>query len=270
MREHVLVKSKKLPERQFDIVRYRIRLTQEQLRRQASEQMLALHRDSGSMELHNRIEQQLKAELERLEGFLRAVEQSNEPTVLDDGDFEHLEELRTYPFAGQDEPIANLLTEDEFTHLSIRKGSLSLDERREIESHAQHTANFLRLIPWTPELARIPELAESHHEKLDGSGYPHGLKSEAIPLGSKLMAICDIYDALTASDRPYKAAMPSDKAYGILEMEAKEGKLDRDLVDVFINAGVNRVLDGKDYKAINPQQSPGGEASHHPCDPEDH
>ena len=270
VREHVLVKSKKLPERQFDIVRYRIRLTQEQLRRQASEQMLALHRDSGSMELHNRIEQQLKAELERLEGFLRAVEQSNEPTVLDDGDFEHLEELRAYPFAGQDEPIANLLTEDEFTHLSIRKGSLSLDERREIESHAQHTANFLRLIPWTPELARIPELAESHHEKLDGSGYPHGLKSEAIPLGSKLMAICDIYDALTASDRPYKAAMPSDKAYGILEMEAKEGKLDRDLVGVFINAGVNRVLDGKDYKAINPQQSPGGEASHHPCDPEDH
>lgn len=270
VREHVLVKSKKLPERQFDIVRYRIRLTQEQLRRQASEQMLALHRESGSMELHNRIEQQLKAELERLEGFLRAVEQSNEPTILDEGDFEHLEELRTYPYAGGDESITNLLTEDEFTHLSIRKGSLSLDERREIESHAQHTANFLRLIPWTPELARIPELAESHHEKLDGSGYPNGLKAEAIPLGSKLMAICDIYDALTASDRPYKAAMPRDGAYNILEQEAKEGKLDSDLVGVFIKADVSRVLEGKDYKAINPSQDSSGQASHHPCDPEDH
>ncbi len=240
------------------------------MRRQASEQMLALHRDSGSMEVHHRIEQQLTAELERLEGFLRAVEQSNEPTLLDEGDFEHLEELRAYPFAGEDEPIANLLTADEFTHLSIRRGSLSVDERLEIESHAQNTANFLRLIPWTPELARIPELAESHHEKLDGSGYPNGLSSDAIPLGSKLMAICDIYDALTASDRPYKAAMPKEGAYGILEMEANEGKLDSDLVGVFIKADVSRVLEGKDYKAINPSNSSAGESSHHPCDPEDH
>ena len=175
-------------------------------------------------------------------------------------------ELRSYPFQAPDEDIEQLITEEEFKRLSIRRGSLSPQERAEIESHVVHTANFLRLIPWTPELARIPQLAEAHHEKLDGTGYPFGRSAGEIPVGSKIMAVCDIYDALTASDRPYKSAMPRDVAYRILQEEATAGKLDSDLVNIFIDASVCNVLEGKQYQVTGMD----GAGISHPCAPELH
>jgi hypothetical protein len=182
----------------------------------------------------------------------------------DSDHFDHLVQIKEYPFQGPDESIQSLLSEQEFQYLSIRRGSLSPEERKEIESHVVHTANFLRLIPWTPELARIPELAEAHHEKLDGSGYPHGMRADEIPVGAKIMAVTDIYDALTASDRPYKSSVPRDIAYKILSDEAVAGKLDPWLVQLFIDADVYRVLEGKEYAAA------AAGSSNHPCDPELH
>ena len=101
--------------------------------------------------------------------------------------------------------------------LSMAKGSLTLSERKEIESHVVHTHNFLQMIPWTDELAGIPEIAGRHHEKLDGTGYPDGLVASEIPLQSRIMTICDIYDALTATDRPYKKAAPDELPSEFLE-----------------------------------------------------
>ena len=97
-----------------------------------------------------------------------------------------------------------------------------------------HTREFLSVLPWPPELTRVPEIAGAHHEKLDGSGYPNGLVGEQIPLPSRVMTVCDIYDALTAMDRPYKKAMPVDRALNILEDEAQQGLLDTDMVQIFI------------------------------------
>ena len=99
-----------------------------------------------------------------------------------------------------------------------------------------HTYSFLSLIPWTRNLSNLPDIAYAHHEKLDGSGYPRGLKQDEIPVQSKIMTISDIYDALTASDRPYKPALPADRALDILGYEAKAGKLDSDLLQVFIES----------------------------------
>jgi HD-GYP domain-containing protein (c-di-GMP phosphodiesterase class II) len=127
-----------------------------------------------------------------------------------------------------------LLTGTELAALCIRRGSLTADERTEIESHVTHTYHFLQTIPWTRDLARVPELAYAHHEKLDGSGYPRGLVGEAIPLGARIMAIVDIFDALSASDRPYKRAVPLQRALGILEAVARDGKLDTSLVQLWI------------------------------------
>ena len=110
--------------------------------------------------------------------------------------------------------------------LSIRKGSLSEKERREIESHVTHTFTFLSEIPWTGEFRRVPEIAYAHHEKLDGTGYPRRLKAAEIPLQSRMMAISDIFDALVAWDRPYKKAVPVERALDILRDEAGTGKLD--------------------------------------------
>ncbi|MGZ6988352.1 MAG: HD-GYP domain-containing protein, partial [Thermoanaerobaculia bacterium] len=131
-----------------------------------------------------------------------------------------------------------LLLPEEFRLLSITQGSLSDDERRAVESHVSHTWRFLSTIPWTADLARVPEIAYAHHEKLDGTGYPRGLNREGIPPAVRALTVCDVYDALTASDRPYKKAVPRDAALGILEEEASRDRLDSWMVAAFIEGKV--------------------------------
>ena len=106
-----------------------------------------------------------------------------------------------------------------------------------------HTYNFLTKIPWTNELKNIPEIAYGHHEKLDGSGYPRGIDSPEIRPQTKMMTISDIYDALTATDRPYKPAVPIEKALDILKYEVTAGKVDEDLLNVFIEAKIFDLVD---------------------------
>ncbi|MSQ01743.1 MAG: GAF domain-containing protein [Myxococcales bacterium] len=120
----------------------------------------------------------------------------------------------------------------EARRLCIPHGTLDPEERLEIERHVDHTYRFLRVIPWTRELRGVPTLAYAHHEKLDGTGYPRGLRGEAIPYGARLMTIADIFDALTASDRPYKGAMSHEKAIHILRTEASAGKVMSEVVEL--------------------------------------
>ena len=92
------------------------------------------------------------------------------------------------------------------------------------------------MVPWSRGLEAVPNIAHRHHEKLDGSGYPLRVTAEAIPIQSRMLTICDIYDALTAKDRPYKAAIPVDRALSILEDEVKTGKLDGTLYRLFVDS----------------------------------
>jgi HD-GYP domain-containing protein (c-di-GMP phosphodiesterase class II) len=108
----------------------------------------------------------------------------------------------------------------------------------EIQSHVTHTYNFLAKIPWGKSMARVPHIAGAHHEKLNGTGYPRGVSADQIPLQSKIMTIADIYDALTARDRPYKKALAADRALQILGFEVKDGNLDAELVRIFTEAKV--------------------------------
>ena len=137
-----------------------------------------------------------------------------------------------------------ILTPEEMIRLSVPKGTLNAKERSEIESHVSHTYKFLRQIAWTEDLSNVAEIAHAHHEKLDGSGYPRGLTQESIPLQSRIMAIADIYDALTSMDRPYKPALPTERALDILHNEAHEKKIDVDLLKIFIEAGVFMSVEG--------------------------
>ena len=127
-----------------------------------------------------------------------------------------------------------MISADDLNALSIRRGTLTPEERVEIEGHVRWTKEFLSVLPWPAELSQVPEIAGAHHEKMNGKGYPEGLVGEQIPLASRVMTVCDIYDALTAMDRPYKSAMGDDRAFDILYSEAKEGLLDTDLVDIFV------------------------------------
>jgi HD-GYP domain-containing protein (c-di-GMP phosphodiesterase class II) len=130
------------------------------------------------------------------------------------------------------------LSPEEVRFLSIPKGSLDSDERAQIESHVVHSFNFLLQIPWTKEIREIPRIARAHHEKLNGTGYPYKLRADEIPVQAKIMTICDMFDALSASDRPYKKALPTEGALDILDMSVKQNELDPELFRLFLEAKI--------------------------------
>src|SRR5258707_7014053 len=105
---------------------------------------------------------------------------------------------------------------EEIAALQVRRGSLRDVERVEIESHVVHTFNFLSKIPWGRRFADVPRIAGAHHEYLNGRGYPRRLAAADIPVESRIMTIADIFDALTASDRPYQKAVPVGRALDII------------------------------------------------------
>lgn len=239
MPERVLVKAKKLEEHELDRIRERFDYALEaQDAAEYREFLLELARmgrapSSDDLRLLDHARQLRAAELEAaFEEVLRA----NEPTVLSEESGTALADLLERSYHDRRGNPSPLLHGQEFELLSIPRGSLSAAERLQIESHVTHTFAFLSRIPWTPELARIPQIAAAHHEKLDGGGYPFGLSAQEIPVPSKILAVCDIFDALTASDRPYKKAVPLEKSLAILEEEASRGIIDGDIVGAFIGA----------------------------------
>ncbi len=140
---------------------------------------------------------------------------------------------------GQAHPF---LTDREIECLSLPYGSLTDSERTAMNEHARHTDRFLRAMPWGRAFEGLPDIAASHHEKRDGTGYPQGLVGDQIPLPSQMITVVDIYDALTASDRPYRKAMAHQRACDILWAEADKGRLDSRLVTAFVEGEVVSVL----------------------------
>jgi HD-GYP domain-containing protein (c-di-GMP phosphodiesterase class II) len=237
VREQVLVKAKKLYPLQLDLIKQRhdfVRRTAEREFWKKLAEFLEAHGREGYDAFRCSLEAEHAAEQKALDRFLDAVLQANEPTVLPAGQFEELLQLsrRTYDdSSGQPRPF---LTEDEMRYLTIPKGSLDDAERLEIESHVTHTYRFLQQIPWTRELQHIPIIAYGHHEKLDGAGYPRRVTGEAIPIQTRMMTISDIFDALTAADRPYKPAVAPVRALDIMAEEVRAGQLDQELFRLFV------------------------------------
>jgi HD-GYP domain-containing protein (c-di-GMP phosphodiesterase class II) len=145
-----------------------------------------------------------------------------------------LESIGNRTFQAVDGSREPFLRSEELSRLMIPAGTLSENERVEINSHVSHTYKFLSKIPWTQDLSQVAMIAFSHHEKLDGSGYPRKLTGNTIPLPSQIMTICDMFDALAASDRPYKKAIPAEKALDIIGLEVKGGKIDPELFKIFV------------------------------------
>ena len=241
VREQVLVKEKKLYPLRIEIVRNRFEFAMKAAENEANKRKvdyLFKHGRDGFDEFRARIDAELEAELTRLQKDFAFIAQSNEPTVLPEGDFQYLQQLATQDYVDIRGERRLLLDPEEARILSIRKGNLDAAERLEIESHVTHTFNFLQKIPWTRDLASVADIAYAHHEKLNGRGYPRKLTATEIPIQSRMMTVSDIYDALTASDRPYKRAVPTERALDILRMETNDGLLDGTLVHVFIDAKV--------------------------------
>ena len=251
VREEVLIKAKKLFPWELTRLKERYRLLRKSLEADHNKRCLEYVLSHG-VDKYNAVRDVLEAgfieQLTELQQTLDFLLAANEPTVLEEGDFNRLREVAARRHVDGDGQVTEFLNEREMHVLSIRKGSLSEEERREIESHVTHTFNFLSKIPWTKSLRRVPEIAFAHHEKLNGRGYPNHIEANAIPLESKLMTIADIFDALTATDRPYKKALPRQKAFDIMYNEVTQGLLDRDLLDIFVQGEVFKVIDGKGFE----------------------
>ncbi|HTD69852.1 MAG TPA: HD domain-containing phosphohydrolase [Gemmatimonadales bacterium] len=241
VREQVLIKAKKLYPLQLDLIRQRhhfVRRTAEREFWRKRAEFLEAHERKDYEPFLRALEEEHAREIAVLDGFLDAVLNANEPTVLPAGPLEALFQLsrRSYEDpTGRPQPY---LTEEEMRFLTIAKGSLDETERLEIESHVTHTYRFLQQIPWTRELQHIPMIAYGHHEKLDGKGYPRRVTGDAIPIQTRMMTISDIYDALSAADRPYKAAVAPARALDIMADEVRSGQLDQELFRLFVEGKV--------------------------------
>ncbi|HEV2349564.1 MAG TPA: HD domain-containing phosphohydrolase [Terriglobia bacterium] len=241
VREDVLVKAKKLYPSQLDLIKKRFLYVKkavelESLRKKVD--YLIKNGNQNYLEPFGKLDGDYQSEAVRLEEFLQAILQANEPTVLPEKSSEKLLEIAGWTFDDPSGLAEPLLAPEELRFLSIPKGSLDGDERMQIESHVIHSFRFLSQIPWTKELKNIPNIAKAHHEKLDGSGYPYHMKGEDIPFQSKMMTISDIYDALTARDRPYKRAVPIERALDIIGQEVKSQLLDPVLFHLFVEAKI--------------------------------
>ena len=246
VREHVLVKAKKLypyesqaVQDRFEVIR---RTVDAEFRQKQIEYLSGGDAGEKQKALVGETEKERQEALAEVEEYLNFIMQCNEPTVLAQGGFERLNEIATKIFRNWEGSQIPYLNERELVSLSVPRGSLNENDRKEIESHVTHTYKFLTTIPWTPNLRRVPEIAYAHHEKLDGTGYPNKLKAQEIPIQAKMMTIADIFDALTASDRPYKKAMPAERALYILQEESKADHVDSDLLELFVGSEIYKIV----------------------------
>jgi HD-GYP domain-containing protein (c-di-GMP phosphodiesterase class II) len=240
VRENVLVKAQKLfpgdlalLKSRFDFIK---RTLEVQALRRKVEVLLSGDREA-TVDLLKDIDRELARRIAETDGMLEFLLVSSVPTERPTMELDRLNAIASMTYESFD-GLKPYINPDEVIALSIPKGSLTAQERLEIQTHVTHTYRFLSTIPWTRRLKNIPEIAYGHHEKLDGSGYPRKAPGQAISVQTRMMTISDIYDALTASDRPYKAAVPPAIALGVLEDEVKQGKVDAELLRIFIEAKV--------------------------------
>ncbi len=244
----MLVKANKLYPDDMKYIRSRFDFIKKSMECKYLEKKLSVIHDKkvdDYQKYFDEIDKELNEELTKVDTYLKEIEKANIPTILEDDLFNELTNIADNVYQDYSGEECNYLTPYELNLLSIRKGTLDEKERHDIESHVIHSYEFLKNIPWTKELEKVPDIAHAHHEKLDGSGYPLEIDDEKIPVQSKMMAITDIYDALTAKDRPYKNAVPHEKALDVLGYEVKGNLLDSDLFDMFVKGKVYELVEEK-------------------------
>ena len=262
--ENILIKEKKLYPEQLQIIRHRFALAQRTLEMECAQNKFKhllehpqhQHQDftatNGCNQCHQlqEFDTKLAQAINTLNRYWQIILEINEPEVLQTKKFQalseevlvELTELSQYSYPDIDGELKPLIKPSEMSQLMIPRGNLTPSERLAIEAHVTHTYEFLKRIPWTKHLKNLPVIAAGHHEKLDGSGYPQGLKHQDIPIQTQILTIADIYDALTASDRPYKRRLSIETTLNILRQEASKNKINSDLVELFEQRQVFTVL----------------------------
>lgn len=227
--EAVLEKQNKLDGARFELVLDRFQRVRELAI------MRAKLRNVNNGQPENFEDEELRKELLEWEQDHEFIQWVNKPGFLAPEKKEQLDRIAAKTYIdgrGNEQPY---LTEEEYQNFSVIKGNLTDSERQAIQHHVVDTEKMLLKLPFIDKLAKVPFYAASHHEWLNGRGYPKGLKGEQIPLPARMMCIADVWDALTAQDRPYKPAIPPEKSSQILQAGAEHDEFDKDLVDLFIS-----------------------------------
>ncbi len=185
--------------------------------------------------------------IDDMEEIYRVIEETNKLGQIKNNLKRRLEEIAEIEYALPDQEVKRLLSEDDLEQLIVAEGNLNSAEREIVANHPCETYRILKELPWPQELKDIPWIAALHHERLDGTGYPWGLKGDEIPLEARILAVADIYEALTASDRPYRDQISHEKAVEIVEKEAANGKIDGDIVRLFIDSGLWKEESNEDF-----------------------
>src|SRR5262249_23218348 len=185
VREQVLVKARKLPPGRKDLIRARV---EQAILSAASDTWEKASKEKWS---DRKVAEVLAEHVGQLEKVWKVVSRADEPSLLAAEISDEVSKLKTFLFRDASGAMRPLVEEEEIAYLSIPKGSLNERERREIESHVTQTFRFLSKIPWTADLARVPNWAYAHHEKLDGSGYPRKLKAQDLPIPVRAVTISD-------------------------------------------------------------------------------
>jgi HD-GYP domain-containing protein (c-di-GMP phosphodiesterase class II) len=205
----------------------------------------------------------LAAEQARLRAdreFLRSANVGSEG--MSEADQDRVRRIAAYRWTGPDGVARDFLDEDEVRNLTVRFGTLNDDERKIINNHIDVTIRMLESLPWPKHLKNIPEYAGGHHERMDGKGYPRGLTREQMSVQARVMAIADIFEALTARDRPYKKGKTLSESLHILGKFALNGHIDPDLFDIFVRQKVylkfaRKNLDPSQIDAVDEAAIPG-------------
>jgi len=193
-----------------------------------------LHSEPNNRLEMERLDKELERKIQTLDEELDFIQSCNHPgEFMSEDKIDRIREIskKTYFSNGK---AHSYLTEEEAKNLCIQKGTLTEEERKIIENHATMTAKILNQLPFPRKLANVPEYAGGHHEKMDGSGYPRKISGKNLPLQSRIMVIADVFEALTAKDRPYKKPMKLSQAVKIMGFMKKDNHIDPDIYDLFI------------------------------------
>jgi HD-GYP domain-containing protein (c-di-GMP phosphodiesterase class II) len=212
---------------------------------------------------HDAADARHRERLRRLDddrAFLRACNVGGE--AMRDGDMERVRAIARYRWTDISGHQADFLSEDELKNLNIRAGTLTGEERQIINHHIVATIKMLEALPWPRHLNNVPEYAGGHHERMDGKGYPKGLTREQMSVQARVMGIADIFEALTAKDRPYKKGKTLSESLQILGKMRLGGHVDPDLFDVFVRKKVYKryaemFLDKEQIDEVDESRIPG-------------
>ncbi len=183
-------------------------------------------------EVYNKQIEKLKTQRE----YIRKCNIGGE--YMADEDKNNIEEIAKTRISYHDDVVLAILSDEEITNLQVSRGTLTLREREIINNHVTVTIKMLESLPYPKHLERVPEYAGGHHERMDGSGYPNGLTGDKMSIPARMLAIADVFEALTAIDRPYKKGMPLSQALAILGRMKKDNHVDAQLFDIFVHEKV--------------------------------